>query len=58
MTTVLPIKGTFDKVIPDNFGDETFEAFKLACQRFFRKLRKYLPELSALLTENFHIQAA
>ena len=47
----------FKKQVLNNRYYETFEQFRLACQSFFRKRKKYLPELSALLTENFHIQA-
>jgi len=35
---------------------ETFGEFERACQSFFRKKKKYLPELQNLLMENFHIQ--
>ncbi len=35
---------------------ETFDEFKYACISFFRKRKKYLPELQTLITENFHIQ--
>ncbi len=48
----------FKKKVLNNRYYETFGEFKLACERFFRKRKKYLPELQALLTEYFHIQAA
>jgi transposase len=48
----------FKKKVLNNHYYETFEEFKRACQSFFRKRKKYLPELRALLTENFHIQTA
>ena len=48
----------FKKKVLNNRYYETFEEFKQACQSFFRKRKKYLPELKTLLTENFHIQAA
>ena len=47
----------FKKKMLNNQYYETFEMFKRACESFFRKRKKYLPELQALLTENFHIQA-
>jgi transposase len=48
----------FKKKILNNRYYETFGEFKRACESFFRKRKKYLPELQMLLTENFHIQAA
>ena len=48
----------FKKKVLNNRYYETFEEFKLACKSFFRKRKKYLPELQTLLAENFHIQAA
>ena len=45
----------FKKKVLNNRYYETFEDFKLACRSFFRKRKKYLPELQMLLTENFHI---
>lgn len=48
----------FKKKVLNNRYYETFEKFKRACQSFFQKRKKYLPELQALLTEHFHIQAA
>jgi len=48
----------FKKKVLNNGYYETFEEFKRACESFFRKRRKYLPELQTLLTENFHIQTA
>ena len=48
----------FKKKILNNQYYETFEEFKQACKSFFRKRKKYLPELQTLLSENFHIQAA
>ena len=48
----------FKKKILNNRYYETFEEFTLACKSFFRKRRKYLPELQTLLAENFHIHAA
>ena len=48
----------FKKKILNNLYYETFEEFKRACNSFFRKRKKYLPELQTLLAENFHIQAA
>ena len=48
----------FKKKVLNNQYYETFEEFRRACQSFFQKQKKYLPELRALLTENFHIQAA
>ena len=46
----------FKKTVMHNRYYETFEEFKQACKNFFRKRKKYLPELQSLLTENFHIQ--
>lgn len=48
----------FKKKVLSNRYYETFDEFKRACESFFRKRKKYLLELQALLTENFHIQAA
>ena len=48
----------FKKTVLNNRYYETFEEFKRACESFFRKRKKYLPELQTLLTENFHLQAA
>lgn len=48
----------FKKKVLNNQYYETFEEFKRACENFFRKRKKYFPELKTLLTENFHIQAA
>ena len=48
----------FKKKMLNNCYYETFEEFKRACESFFRKRKKYLPELQTLLAENFHIQAA
>jgi len=48
----------FKKKVLNNRYYETFAEFKRACESFFRKRKKYLPELQTLLTENFHIQAA
>lgn len=48
----------FKKKVLNNRYYETFEEFKQACKNFFRKRKKYLPELQTLLTENFHIQPA
>ena len=46
----------FKKTVLHNRYYETFEEFKQLCKNFFRKRKKYLPELQSLLTENFHIQ--
>jgi len=46
----------FKKTVMHNHYYETFEQFKQAGKSFFRKRKKYLPELQNLLTENFHIQ--
>jgi len=48
----------FKKMVLNNRYYETFGEFKQACESFFRKRKKYLPELQTLLTENFHIQVA
>lgn len=48
----------FKKTVLNNHYYETFDEFRQACKSFFRKRKKYLPELKTLLTENFHIQAA
>ena len=48
----------FKKKVLNNHYYETFAEFKRACESFFRKRKKYLPELQTLLTENFHLQAA
>ena len=48
----------FKKKVLNNHYYETFGEFKRACESFFRKRKKYWPELQTLLTENFHIQAA
>ena len=47
----------FKKKVLNNCYYESFEEFKQACKSFFRKRKKYLPELETLLAENFHIQA-
>jgi len=47
----------FKKKVLNNCYYETFEEFKRTCESFFRKRKKYLPELQMLLTEIFHIQA-
>ena len=47
----------FKKKVQNNRYVETFDEFKQACKNFFRKRKKYLPELQSLLAENFHIQA-
>jgi transposase len=46
----------FKKKVLNNHYYETFDEFKQGCKNFFRKRKKYLPELQSLLTENFHIQ--
>jgi len=48
----------FKKIVLNNHYYETFDEFKRACESFFRKRKKYFPQLQTLLTENFHIQAA
>ena len=48
----------FKKKVLNNCYYETFEEFKKACKIFFRKRKKYLPELKTLLAENFHVQTA
>ena len=48
----------FKKKVLNNRYYKTFAEFKRACESFFRKRKKYLPELLSLLTDNFHIQAA
>ena len=48
----------FKKKVMNNHYYETFAEFKRACESFFRKRKKYLPELQTLLIENFQIQAA
>ncbi|MHC4882912.1 MAG: IS630 family transposase [Planctomycetota bacterium] len=48
----------FKKTVLNNQYYETFGEFKRACESFFRKRKKYFPELQTLLAENFHIQAA
>ena len=47
----------FKKKVLNNRYYETFEEFEQACKNFFRKRKKFLPELQNLLTENFHIPA-
>ncbi len=47
----------FKKKVLNNRYYETFEEFKQACLSFFRKRKKYWPELKTLLTEKFHIQS-
>ena len=47
----------FKKKVLNNHYYETFDEFKQVCKHFFRKRKKYFPELQSLLTENFHIQA-
>jgi transposase len=47
----------FKKKVLNNRYYETFEEFKRACENFFRKRKKYWPELHLLLRESFHIQA-
>ena len=46
----------FKKKVQNNRYYETFDEFKQACKNFFRKRKKYLPELQSLMTENFHLQ--
>lgn len=46
----------FKKKVLNNRYYETFDEFKQSCKSFFRKRKKYLPELQTLLTENFQIQ--
>jgi len=46
----------FKKKVLNNCYYETFGEFKLACESFFRKRKKYRSELQTLLAENFHIQ--
>jgi transposase len=48
----------FKKKVINNHCYQTFEEFRLACLDFFQNQKTYLPELTSLLTENFHIQAA
>lgn len=48
----------FKKKVMNNRYYDTFAEFTEACKSFFRKRKKYLPELQTLLTENFHIQNA
>lgn len=48
----------FKKTVLNNRYYETFEEFKRASESFFRKRKRYLPELRSLLTENFQIQPA
>lgn len=48
----------FKKRVLNNRYYESFAEFKQACESFFRKRKKYLPELQTRLTENFHLQAA
>jgi len=48
----------FKKKVLNNRYYKTFADFQRACESFFRKRKKYLPELQTLLTENFHIQVA
>ncbi len=48
----------FKKTVLNNRYYESFGEFKRACESFFRKRKKYFPELQTLLAENFHIQAA
>ena len=46
----------FKKTVLHNRYYETFEELQQACKCYFRKRKKYLPELQSLLTENLHIQ--
>jgi len=48
----------FKKKVLNNHYYKTFEEFRQACQDFFQKQKDFLPELTSLLTENFHIQNA
>jgi transposase len=48
----------FKKKVMNDCYYEKFDEFRRACERFFRKRKKYLPELRTLLVENFHIQTA
>jgi len=48
----------FKKKVLNNQYYKTFEEFRQACQDFFQNPKNYLPELTALLTENFHLQEA
>ena len=45
----------FRKKITKGHYHEKFSDFKLACERFFKNLKKYKAELDSLLTENFQI---
>ncbi len=45
----------FKKKVLYNQYYETFGEFKEACDSFFRKKKKFIPELKLLLTENFQI---
>jgi len=45
----------FKKMILYNQYYETFAEFVGACKSFFRKRKKYIPELRSLITENFHL---
>jgi transposase len=47
----------FKKKVINNRYYKTFEEFRQACREFFQKQKDFLPELTSLLTENFHIQA-
>lgn len=48
----------FRKKVLNNRYFDTFEKFKDACKSFFRKRKKYQPELKTLLAENFQIMPA
>lgn len=48
----------FKKKVQNNCYYENFDEFKQACKSFFRKRKKYFPELQTLPAENFHTQAA
>ncbi|OGT92334.1 MAG: transposase [Gammaproteobacteria bacterium RIFOXYB2_FULL_38_6] len=48
----------FRKKVTKGLYHEKFSDFKLACENFFRDLKRYKPELDSLLTENFQIIGA
>ena len=48
----------FRKKVTKGHYHETFDEFKIACERFFKNWKKYKRDLESLLTENFHVIAA
>ena len=48
----------FRKKVTKGHYYETFDEFKIACERFFKDWKKHKRDLESLLTENFHVMSA